>query len=122
MTPRPASQTFGRRAVTAPAPVPVATPRGLGEAAERFRADLSNVRGGAADDFSAWRRERGVTRFAAWAASLGLLTPGAVCFIVHAPDGVSALVEVAGMAANWWLRRARRAHLAAIRDWAPPDG
>ena len=119
MTSSPAPQTFGRRTVAARATAPAAEPQVLGEAAERFRAGLSSARGASPEEFSAWRRGRGPARLAAWAATFGLLTPGVVCFVVHAPGGVSTLVEVAGFAANWWLRRARRAHLAAIREWAP---
>ena len=113
------SPTFGRRTASAPAASVQTRSLALSEAAERFKADLAREPERAPDGFSAWRRGRGAARAAAWLATFALLTPGVLCFVLQAPTGVSLAVEGLGMAANWWLRRQRRAHLAAIRDWSP---
>ncbi len=131
MHPRPAP-TFGRRAPAAAAPAPVPAhaaparaapgPIALGPAAERFRASLETVPSPPLDDFARWKRGRTAGRLGAWVATFALLSPGVICFVVQAPNAVSTMVEVLGIGANWWLRRRRQAHLAAIRAWEPPGG
>ena len=108
--------SFGRRH----APLPLA--RTAFEAAdpdERFEAlrrDMARVRG-EDSDFRGWRRDQQLGRWVSWFASFALLMPGVICFMAHAPQAVSGVLEVAGIAGGWWLRRQRKQRLNAIREW-----
>lgn len=72
-------------------------------------------------DFADWRRAQRSRWLAAWALGLLFVSPGLVCFLVHAPLGLSLAMEVAGVAANAWVRRERRRRLQAIVQWDPSD-
>lgn len=92
----------------------------LPPAAEALRAEIAAGRKAAGGDFADWRRSRQGGRVFAWLMTLVLLSPGVFCFIYHAPGPVSTGVEACGIAANWWLRRARKQHLKDIATWKAP--
>jgi hypothetical protein len=120
--------TFGRRrpnpqeAAPAPAPAPApaqAQPETSSADLEAFAASIRNARASDVDEFVQWRRDQLPRRTLMILVSLALLAPGIICFAVQAPWWVSMSLEVAGLAANVWLRRARRSQAAAIAEWTP---
>jgi hypothetical protein len=115
MEPRPTSPP--------PPPRDQAPAAELPPAAEALRAEIAAGRKTAGGDFADWRRSRQGGRAFAWLMTFILLSPGLFCFLYQAPTLVSAGVEACGIAANWWLRRARKKHLKDIAAWqAPGEG
>ena len=114
----PAAPPFGRRAPAA-TPASAARAEAPDPALAAFREGLraTPVTGEDAA-FAAWRRRRGAGRAAAWVLTFALATPGVVCFVADVPTAVSSAVEGLGLAAGWWLRRARRRHLGEIVAWS----
>ncbi len=124
---------FGRRS-TAQVPRPalprssaVSAPPGLtrepvelSPEAEAFRREIAAGRLKDGDAFANWRKAQRGRRLLAWVLSLLLMAPGVICFIMDAPVGVSAVVEVGGMALGWWLRRERKRFLQQISTWQDP--
>src|SRR5437868_1030463 len=91
----------------------------LSDAAEQFKGGLARETGALQDGFAHWKRRRSAVRLLAWLATFALLASGAIAFALQAPASVSAGLEVVGFGAGWWLKRQRRQHLTAIREWAP---
>ena len=114
--------TFGRRRAPSPPSPPrqTANVHALGPEAEAFRRELSAARPAERSDFADWRRTQQGKRLLAWLLTLALLSPGVLCFVFQTPWTVSGGLELAGIAANWWLRRERRRHLKEIAGWEPP--
>jgi hypothetical protein len=114
--------TFGRRKALPSAPVPAQTP-GRPELPspdlEAFAASIRNAQGSDVEAFARWRREQAPRRLLMLLARFALLTPGLLCFALHAPWWVSTGLEAAGLAANAWLRRERRRQASAIAAWTP---
>ncbi len=126
----PNPQPFGRReaviALTparpfAPAP---ANPREqFSPQIEAFRAELSASRAAPEPGFAAWRRSRLGGTVLTWAVAVLFMSPGLLCFLLQAPVGDSIGLEVAGVAANIWVRRRSRQRMKYIvaRE-EPADG
>ena len=114
MTP---SIPFGRRIPPASAPAPAPRPPAApSPEAEALRRELAGAVG-APSDFTRWRNHTRPARWAAWGLSFALMGSGVGSYLLHAPIGVSGLLEVGGWGLGVWLRRARRARLAAVRAW-----
>ena len=118
----PEPTTFGRKA---PASVPKAAepPRAqpnvqaLSAEAEALRKTLQSGDGVGKSDFAQWRRSQLGRRVIFWVASILLLAPGVISFLVDMPFSLSLGLEVLGLAGNWWLRRERKRHLKEIAAW-----
>ncbi len=113
---------FGRKAPASlpktPAPaVARAQLQALSAEAEAFRKTLKSGDPAAKSDFAHWRRSQLGRRVIFWIASILLLAPGVISFVVDMPFSLSAGLEVLGLAGNWWLRRERRRHLKEIATW-----
>ena len=128
------SPTFGRRKPpSAPPPQKAATPviqrldarqfsaHDLSAEAEAFRDQLISEGRPSRSGFSSWLRDRHARLVMAWVVTVGLLCPGAVSFVLHAPASMSGGLEIAGVAANIWFRRMRKRHLNAIATWEEAD-
>jgi len=121
------ARPFGRRQA-APAPKSrAATPRpaepakGLTAEAEAFRAELVASRA-APTALTDWRRSLLTRQITAWLITLAFMSPGLLCLLFQAPLAVSGGLEIAGLAVNAWLRRARRRRLSEIVAWEDPAG
>jgi hypothetical protein len=113
--------TFGRKhAPDASSPRETPGPRQLSPQAEAFRASLKAAPISVEEDFSEWRKAQRSRRLMTWIVALALTSPGLLCFLLQAPLSVSIALEIAGMAANAWLRHERRKHLRAISAWEAP--
>ena len=114
--------TFGRRAPSAPvvAATISADPNALSPEAEAFRKELRASRKSGQEDFAGWRRSQRGARLFRWGLSLALMAPGVLCFVFETPLPISIGLEVVGIFAGWWLRRARRRHLKEIASWQDP--
>jgi hypothetical protein len=114
----PEPTTFGRKPAPSPpkASEPAAAP-GLSAQAEAFRKTLKSEGSTGQSDFADWRRTQKGRRAVFWIASIALLAPGVISFIVDMPFSLSLGLEVLGIAGNWWLRRERRRHLKEIATW-----
>jgi len=114
----PEPTTFGRKAPAslprAPEPADV---HGLSADAEAFRKTLKADGPTGKSDFAHWRRSQQGRRVVFWLASILLLTPGVISFVVDMPFSLSLGLEVLGIAGNWWLRRERKRHLKEIATW-----
>jgi hypothetical protein len=120
----PNPQPFGRReAVIALTPArPLAPPAAHAPQpdspqVEAFRAELARSRDGDGDSFAAWRRSQRGEAVLTWAAAIAFASPGLLCLLLQAPLALSIGLEVAGFAANAWVRRQRRRRLKAIVAW-----
>ena len=118
----PEPTTFGRKAPaslpTAPEPSGAqAQVRALSAEAEAFRKTLKSGGSASKSDFAHWRRSQLGRRVIFWIASILLLTPGVISFVVDMPFSLSLGLEVLGLAGNWWLRRERKRHLKEIAAW-----
>jgi hypothetical protein len=115
----PEPTTFGRKApATTPAKPPERTgANALSSQAEAFRKSLKTDGTAGQPDFADWRRSQKGRRAVFWIASILLLTPGVISFVVDMPLEVSGGLEVLGIAGNWWLRRERKRHLKEIAAW-----
>lgn len=113
--------TFGRRRTTEPPAIrpssTIADPGRLSPEAEAFRAQLRSGDRAKTSEFAEWRKSQQGGRMIAWLLTLVLLAPGGLSFVLHAPPGLSGVLEAAGFGLGWWLRRARRRHLAQIVGW-----
>ena len=110
--------SFGRRhSPPSPPAAHTAAVEDFSPEAEAFRRQLAAQSGRGGSDFAAWRRAQTPHRALAWLLGLVLMAPGLICFAIDAPWTVSAGLELAGGAVNWWLRRERRRHLLAIISW-----
>ncbi|MEO6339834.1 MAG: hypothetical protein ABIO39_07350 [Caulobacteraceae bacterium] len=112
--------TFGRRSTPIP-PAPQDA-LALSPAAEAFRAQLAAGRTGDPADFGEWHRAQQIRRLLTRLASVALLCPGVVCWLLETPWVISGGLEITGLALGWWLRQERRRQLNEIASWdAPPD-
>ena len=112
--------TFGRRGVSPPAPARTPPrPEPSSPELEAFAASIRDAKLSDAAEFARWRRKQLPRRLLMILVRLALIAPGLVCFAVHAPWWVSAGLEVAGVAANAWVRGERRRQVSAIAAWAP---
>ena len=112
--------TFGRRSVRPPGPAPPpAQPESPRPDLEAFAASVRGAQASDVDEFARWRRRQFPRRLLMLLVRFALLTPGLVCFALHAPWWVSLCLEAAGLAANGRLRRERRRQASAIAAWAP---
>ncbi|HEY3890192.1 MAG TPA: hypothetical protein VGL73_16570 [Caulobacteraceae bacterium] len=114
----PEPTTFGRK----PAPGLAKPPdppdaHALSPQAEAFRKTLKSDRTADPSDFAHWRRTQQGRRAVFWIASIALLAPGVISFVVDMPFSLSLGLEVLGIAGNWWLRRERKRHLKEIAAW-----
>ena len=115
-------RVFGRRSPTHAAALRSPTDVGpLSPVAEYVRAAPEAQDYSATSDFADWRRAQRGRWLAAWAVGLLFISPGLLCFLVHAPLGLSVAMEVAGVAANAWVRRERKRRLQEIVQWEPSD-
>jgi len=115
--------TFGRRhAAKASWPREPSGRRQLSPQAGAFRASLKSEPISVEEDFSQWRKARRSRRLMTWIVGVALTSPGLLCFLLQAPLAVSIALEIAGVAANAWLRHERHKHLRAISAWRPPNG
>jgi hypothetical protein len=114
----PEPTTFGRKPAPSLAkpPAPLEA-HGLSPQAEAFRKTLKSDGTAAPSDFAHWRRTQQGRRVVFWIASILLLAPGVISFIVDMPFSLSLGLEVLGIAGNWWLRRERKRHLKEIATW-----
>jgi len=90
-------------------------------AAEYVRSAPDKQDRSTTSDFADWRRGQRGRWLAAWALGLLFVSPGLLCFLFQAPLGLSVVMEVAGVAANAWVRRERRRRLQEIVQWDPSD-
>ena len=128
-SPSPGPAIFSTRPAPAPAPSPrpdilsaEALSQPLSPEAEAFRVQVRQSLGGSGeDDFTRWQRSQQGGRIIAWGLSVGLMAPGAICFILHADAGLSMLIEVGGVALGWYLRHRRRQYIKQVANWADPD-
>jgi hypothetical protein len=119
--------TFGRRNVRPPEPAlaraPVAPapvqPESSSADLEAFAASIRAGQASDVDEFARWRRQQAPRRLVMILVRFALLTPGLVCFALHAPWWASTSLEVVGLAANAWLRLERRRQASAIAAWSP---
>jgi len=114
--------TFGRRKVPPPPATPVrgaVPPQASSADLEAFAASIRASKASDVEEFARWRREQTPRRLLMLLARFALLAPGLICFALHAPWWVSTSLEVAGLAANAWLRRERRRQASAIAAWTP---
>jgi hypothetical protein len=116
--------TFGRKNVRppepAPAPEPASTqvqPEASNPELEAFAASIRDSKASDVEAFAEWRREQAPRRLLMLLLRFALLTPGLVCFAFHAPLWLSIGLEVAGVAANAWMRGERRRQASAIAAW-----
>ena len=113
---------FGRRGARPPEPPParVAAPPGPSSPElEAFAASIRDARLSDAAEFARWRRRQLPRRLLMILVRLALVAPGLLCFAVHAPWWISSGLEVAGVAANAWVRGERRRQVSAIAGWEP---
>ncbi len=115
-------RVFGRRgstqaaALRSPADVGTSSP-----VAEYVRAAAEAQGRAATSDFADWRRAQRGRWLIGWALGLLFMSPGLLCFLVHAPLGLSVALEVAGVVTNAWVGRERKRRLHDIVQWEPPD-
>jgi len=115
-------RVFGRKGSTraaslgSPTDVRTSTP-----VAEYVRAVPDEQEYSATSEFADWRRDQRGRWLAAWALGLIFVSPGLLCFLFHAPLGLSVAMEVAGVVANAWVRRERKRRLQEIVHWNPTD-
>jgi hypothetical protein len=86
---------------------------------EAFAASVRDAQARDVEEFARWRRQQAPRRLLMLLVRLALLTPGLVCFALHAPWWVSLSLEAVGLAANGWLRGERRRQASAIAAWTP---
>ncbi len=89
----------------------------LSPQAEAFRKTLKSSATAGQSEFADWRRSQQGRRIVLWLASIALLAPGVISFIVDMPFSLSLGLEALGIAGNWWLRRERRRRLREIATW-----
>lgn len=95
----------------------------LSPEAEAFRRDMRDGPKSTDKQFDDWRRSQSLGRFLSVVLRVALMSPGALCFFLHAPSSLSFGLEVAGFALGWWLKRARKRYHRTIVDWKDPlDG
>ena len=118
--------TFGRRGVRPPAPAPAPAlartrqrPEPSSPELEAFAASIRDAQLSDAAEFARWRRRQLPRRLLMILVRLALIAPGLLCFAVHAPWWVSSGLEVAGVAANAWVRGERKRQVSAIAAWTP---
>ncbi len=113
----PELKTFGRRAqAAATQPRPLDAEK-LSPAAQAFIAQIPLTAESSAD-FGKWRRTRQSRLALAWLLRLALLAPGLLSLKFHASWQIAICLELAGLAAAWWLKRERRRHRAEIVAWS----
>ena len=105
------------RPARASAPDPAQPSARLSAKAEAFRAELAASRGEAGPGFADWRRSQFGSQLMIWLLGMAFLSPGLLCLILQAPLQVSAVVEIAGIVINIWLRRERRRRRSEILAW-----
>lgn len=134
------SPTFGRRQTPVPSARPAASPtrapvvpaadilspetvsQPLSPEAEAFRAQArAQLRGSTDDDFTRWQKSQQGGRIIAWVLTIGLMAPGALCFILKVNSGTSMVVELVGVGLGWYLRHRRRQYIRQVVTWADPD-
>ena len=71
-------------------------------------------------EFVKWHRSQRFGRFMFVILRLALMTPGVLCFYLHAPKGVSLGLEIGGFVLGWWLNRVRKRYYRTIVDWKYP--
>jgi hypothetical protein len=114
----PEPTTFGcKPAAPVAQPLERAEANALSPQAEVFRKSLRSDGPAGQSDFAIWRRSQQGRRAVFWIASILMLAPGVISFVVDMPFGLSLGLEVLGIAGNWWLRRERRRHLNEIATW-----
>jgi hypothetical protein len=115
----PEPTTFGRKpaAPAAQPPLERTDPNALSVQAEAFRKSLKSGATAGQSDFADWRRSQQGRRAIFWIASIAMLVPGVISFVVDMPFSLSLGLEVLGIAGNWWLRRERKRHLKEIATW-----
>lgn len=114
--------TFGRRDVRPAAAKPAyapARPEPSSPELEAFAAAIRDARLSDAAEFARWRRQQLPRRLLMILVRLALIAPGLLCFAIHAPWWVSSGLEVAGVAANAWVRGERKRQVSAIAAWTP---
>jgi len=114
----PEQTTFGRRVQAASGPRSRLAPETLTPAAKAFRAQIASDRAGSLSDFERWQRSQQGRLALAWLLRIALLSPGALSLAFHASWQVAIGLELAGLAATWWLRKERRRHRAEIVAWS----
>jgi len=78
---------------------------------------------GADAQFTDWRRSQQFGGILMILLRLALMTPGGLCFVLHAPSSVSFGLEITGFVLGWWVKRARKRYIRTIVDWKDPmDG
>ncbi len=115
-------RVFGRRESTQAAAL--RSPADVGRSspvAEYVRAAAEAQGRAATSDFADWRRAQRGRWLIGWALGLLFMSPGLLCFLVHAPLGLSVALEVAGVVTNAWVGRERKRRLHDIVQWEPPD-
>ncbi len=110
----PDPKAFGRRALVPPAQEAAAL--ALSPEAEAFRARLA-AEGRPTSAFAEWRRSARGQQLLIWALTLAPMAAGLFCFAFDAPLPVSVGLEISGVFANGWLRRARHKRLRDIVAW-----
>ncbi len=116
--------TFGRRGGRPALPEPALAgtpvrPEPSSPELEAFAASVRDARLSDAAEFARWRRQQLPRRVLMILARLALIAPGMLCFAVHAPWWISSGLEVAGVAANAWVRGERKRQVSAIAGWEP---
>lgn len=98
----------------------VASSDALSPEAEAFRREMRKGSKGADARFEDWHRSQRFGRVMFVVLRLALMTPGVLCFAVHAPRSASFGLEVAGFAIGWWLKRVRKRYYRTIVTWKDP--
>src|SRR5580658_519283 len=89
----------------------------LSPQAEAFRKSLKSEPSGGQSEFAEWRRSQRGRRAIFWIASILLLAPGVISFLVDMPFSLSLGLEVLGIVGNGWLRYERKRRLKEIATW-----
>ncbi len=114
----PEPTTFGRKpAASLAKPSQPRDAHALSPDAEAFRETLKSAPTAGQSDFADWRRTQQGRRAVFWLASLALLAPGMISFVVDMPVSLSLGLGVLGIAGNGWLRRERKRYLKDIAAW-----